>query len=1356
MIRFAERGFQQDGCWIDRCESESDSRSELTKSRTATGWVFLSCFAMTLAQPGRLVPALIVVDEACSLADAIVAANTDSAIGGCSAGSGPDELRLTRDVLLDTALPAIASDLTLTGSGYEISREPGAAAFRVLEIADFAVVTIAGTTVSNGDAGGGDGGGVLIDSGELVLINSTISENTAGRGGGLYLSWLSADVVLVGSAVTANSADFGGGIYNQGYLDITAGSLVSENVATHSGGGVHIEGYALADVSGSTISNNTAGGSGGGIFLSDSVGSLDYHSITVEGSTISGNTAGVDGGGLWLHGGAYDGGRMELINSTISDNTAVRGGGIYHADGDRLSLINSTMSGNSAGEGGAMYSVDVFSPAQPVFQGSVVAYSLSGGNCGGQGVVAGPDSFSDDLTCGDAQPITPGVDFDVDLSDNGGPTLTHAIRAGSPAVDAAGDCGLAADQRGFARDDGPCDSGSVEFGKDVLLLEGACPGPMTLHVQGLSPLASAEVFAGSRSGLTKIPSGPCAGTELLLADLESLGLVDTDETGSGTLDLDFGTSQCGGLVQAVDLSNCGPTNVESIDSCDRLALTHTGAGSSPLATPPSSVGCEHREFLPGEVVGLTAVPSASWKVGGWNGTDDDTSTDETNFVTMPIASHQASVEYVEACAELNVTRTGTGSGPVASPPNSPGCFEGEYLPGAIVELSGAQPGAGWDIGGWTGTIDDTSTESSNVVHMPSQDHTAGVNYVRRCFDLALEHLGLGEPLVVDPSGSEGCSEATYVEGELIEFTASPADGWRVSGWSNTDDDSSTQTTNTLTMPDNSVLVGVRYVASCFSVSLSHTGEGSDPIAVPIADGSAWFERSIASAFEDAFSVATADFDGDSDVDVVAASATSDSIRWFENLSGDGDSWSGVTIAVDFVTPTAVAAADIDADGDFDVIGAARNGDQIAWWRNDLGSGGSWTFFEIGNDFSDAFTIYPADIDGDLDLDVVVGGNFSGKLAWFENVAGDGSIWDPHAVRPSIDDPRTVAAADLDGDGDMDILHGGAVGSYVAWWENRDGDGSAWVGHRISTESNAIFSLRAADVDGDSDLDIVGSANGATTVRWWENLTGAATRWVEHPIAEGLSTTDQIAPWDIDGDGDLDVVGTGMSGDQVLWWENASGDGTGWVERVVASGLSDAVAVAVADLNADGSLDIVAAEASEPAQSVGWWESGFGGECPSGSYLAGDRLSLEATADPGWTVGGWSGTDDDASSEPANTATIPAADHSIGVNYVEEQPPVVVLTLGGSCPGELEVGIVTPEPRADVALFSGSGLGTSTVDAGPCSGTQLDLEDGRPWRRIRTDQHGEATLVGTFPAAWCGRSLQALDRLCRSSNVVEFD
>ena len=165
--------------------------------------------------------------------------------------------------------------------------------------------------------------------------------------------------------------------------------------------------------------------------------------------------------------------------------------------------------------------------------------------------------------------------------------------------------------------------------------------------------------------------------------------------------------------------------------CYALTLSHSGLGSDPYATPSNSVGCLQGEYVAGEIVQLSAVPDADWRVDSWSGTDNDGSMSTENSVTMPAAAHDVSVTYTDVspeCYALTLSHSGAGSDPYATPIKSAGCADGEYVAGEIVQLS-AVPDAGWRVDGWSGTDNDSSTSVENTVTMPAAVHSTAVSYI---------------------------------------------------------------------------------------------------------------------------------------------------------------------------------------------------------------------------------------------------------------------------------------------------------------------------------------------------------------------------------------------------------------------------------------------------------------------------------------------------------------------------------------------------------------------------------------------------------------------------------------------------
>jgi len=383
-------------------------------------WVVILTALLLFQQP--LSTSVIVVDGGCSLADAITAANTDSAVGGCSAGAGADELQLTGDVTLTTALPAVTSDVTVEGNDFSVTRDVSSPDFGIFSVVN-SPFALRNTTVSNGKAV--DGGAIYaFDNATIEVSHSTLTRNAAEqRGGAIHLESFS-DLMLLGSTISDNYSGWDGGgisIYKDSGMTMVESQLVANT------------------------SND-----GGALYN----GSDAY--TTLQRSTISGNS-GTRGG--FVYNGFYA--RLTVTNSTVSGNTADQGGGVYNAIGyGDVYLINSTVAGNS---GANLYSA--FESGFIAMSESIIAYPLGGTiNCAGEPYFVDlGNNFDDDATCPGTSPITPGVDFDTTLADNGGPTQTHALLPGSVAIDAAGACGLATDQRGVARDDGACDSGSFEL-----------------------------------------------------------------------------------------------------------------------------------------------------------------------------------------------------------------------------------------------------------------------------------------------------------------------------------------------------------------------------------------------------------------------------------------------------------------------------------------------------------------------------------------------------------------------------------------------------------------------------------------------------------------------------------------------------------------------------------------------------------------------------------------------------------------------------------------------------------------------------------------------------------------------------
>jgi len=490
-------------------------------------------------------------DSVCSLREAIIAANTNSAFNGCAAGSGTDTIEFADTlpkpftITLSTTGKNeesgmtgdldITEDVIITGAGENNTILDGNGSDRVFEVHSGQHLTLSGATVQNGNPGAGVNGGGLLVWGRLTLSDSSVSANQgsgiSNDGGLLTLTNVRVSnnssygirnhnvgtLIFDGGTVSGNS---GGGVYNAASTATLNNLTISENT---NGSGVYNLGntsLTRMTIDLTEILTNTTTANGGGIYNSG-----NSATTTVTHSRISGNTANAGSG---AGGGVFNNGIMTINTSTIDNNQARTGGGIEHS-GSNLTLTNDTISGNQAADdGGGLYNrgsavltnvtlnANTGSTGSNIFNdeasmaigNSIVANPVGGSNCfnsngfiNSQGHNLDSGNTCGFTTTGDISNSNPLLGS---LQDNGGPTVTHALTSGSPAID-QGDNGLcpAADQRGVSRPQGSsCDIGAFEAGTTADLTLSVTTSPTLISVsdtmtytlvvtnQGLLPAAS--------------------------------------------------------------------------------------------------------------------------------------------------------------------------------------------------------------------------------------------------------------------------------------------------------------------------------------------------------------------------------------------------------------------------------------------------------------------------------------------------------------------------------------------------------------------------------------------------------------------------------------------------------------------------------------------------------------------------------------------------------------------------------------------------------------------------------------------------------------------------------------------------
>jgi CSLREA domain-containing protein len=455
-------------------------------------------------------------DGLCSLREAIIAANTNTAsgpgAGECVAGTGTDLISLPAGTYTLTIAPTGANDATsgdlnitqaldIVGTGSPTVVGGGGWADRIFDIASGVAVSMSGFTISGGNRAittGVDGGGGIRSDGPLTLTTMTISGNAVtqsggalGPGGGIFIGDTGGSLTITNSTISGNSSQSpGAGLYSQSTVNMS-GTTVSGN---------------------NSVGMNT--GTGGALIFLSAPGST----ATITNSTIANNTAGPGfgtAGGIDIEANNSTPRTATLRNVTISGNSNPTTGGLSSFGNQMvLTLIDTLVAGNSGS-------------TAPDCSNQASANITSGGNnlIGDNTGCTITNLQASDQIGTSGSPINPLLGL---LANNGGPTQTMALLAGSPAINAGnnGTCALT-DQRGFVRPAGVnCDIGAFEAGAVGGVAPVITNGPppngtvgilysFTYTATGTAPITFIVASGALPNGLTLSSGGVLSGTPSL-------------------------------------------------------------------------------------------------------------------------------------------------------------------------------------------------------------------------------------------------------------------------------------------------------------------------------------------------------------------------------------------------------------------------------------------------------------------------------------------------------------------------------------------------------------------------------------------------------------------------------------------------------------------------------------------------------------------------------------------------------------------------------------------------------------------------------------------------------------------------
>jgi Secretion system C-terminal sorting domain/FG-GAP-like repeat len=268
-------------------------------------------------------------------------------------------------------------------------------------------------------------------------------------------------------------------------------------------------------------------------------------------------------------------------------------------------------------------------------------------------------------------------------------------------------------------------------------------------------------------------------------------------------------------------------------------------------------------------------------------------------------------------------------------------------------------------------------------------------------------------------------------------------------------------------------------------------------------------------------------------------------------------------------PETILVEDMDGDLDLDVLVISKFGNNVGWYEN---TGGDFSKLNvISNLAHNATMACMEDFDGDGDKDLIVTCdiilNFPEAIFYFENF-GSGEYGPQQVVATTLQQIHEVISMDYDGDSDMDIL---IVKQNAYFWLENDGNANFGAAQVIPDVNGNYFAIAAGDVDGDSDDDLIVGRSSPDKLFKLENLGGGV-------YSAGVSITTMvdgirsIVLKDIDNDSDLDILTASYYDDNIYWYENIGGN---FISGGLIATLNGPVKADGGDFDGDGDLDIVA-------------------------------------------------------------------------------------------------------------------------------------------------------------------------------------
>ena len=338
-----------------------------------------------------------------------------------------------------------------------------------------------------------------------------------------------------------------------------------------------------------------------------------------------------------------------------------------------------------------------------------------------------------------------------------------------------------------------------------------------------------------------------------------------------------------------------------------------------------------------------------------------------------------------------------------------------------------------------------------------------------------------------------------------------------------------------------------------------------------------------------------DIDNDGFIDVLSVHAQNSTMKWNGNLDGEGIFGDDIVITQEPALYLLINFVDLDSDGDNDLVYLENNPRELRWMENLDGEGNfenSELIYVPSTNYIEHFAFLDFDNDTDLDILVSETGLIDTTLNWLEN-SGEGNFNTPQFLLETTPFDTEFKLADLDNDGNTDLLWAHNNGpAKLIWFKNT---GNSLFGPEqliyqfdfIQSGWTSINDIQLVDINTDGKKDIVITSYNEDNPNpeshtWFENLDNEGNFGEEHFLGYNGKF------FDVDNDGDNDIIKGYFYGARISWIENIDGLGTFENERTITTDIDFLRDFQIADFNGDDLIDIVSASSGD--NKIAWYEN----------------------------------------------------------------------------------------------------------------------------------------------------------------------